>query len=141
MSGGLIDWRTLFLSAAGRCARSRFWVGVSVLFVVSAIYEAVSGPDMRLLTFWFVYPALLGAAACVLAKRLHDRGRSGWWAALVLFAWALIWPNDHGARSAIAVPVVIWAVVELGVMGSEQGANRFGPNPLAQSGDLRSGHL
>jgi uncharacterized membrane protein YhaH (DUF805 family) len=26
--------------------------------------------------------------------------------------------------------VLIWAAIELGVMDSEQGANRYGPNPL-----------
>jgi uncharacterized membrane protein YhaH (DUF805 family) len=26
--------------------------------------------------------------------------------------------------------VVVWAIVELGVMPGEQGANRYGPNPL-----------
>jgi uncharacterized membrane protein YhaH (DUF805 family) len=133
MSGGLIDWRNLFLSAAGRCARTPFWIGVVALLCLSAVYEAISGPTLRLLSFWFVYPALLASAACVLAKRLHDRGRSGWWAALVLFAWAMIWPTEHGARAVVAWPVVIWAVVELGVLAGEQGANRFGPSPVATS--------
>ena len=131
MNGGLIDWRSLFLSAQGRCARSPFWIGVAILFSVLAVYEAVSGPTLRLLTFWFVYPALLGSASCVLSKRLHDRGRSGWWAALVLFAWVMMWPDDHGARSAIALPVLIWAGVELGVLSGEQGTNRFGVSPLS----------
>ncbi len=131
MNGGLIDWRTLFVSAKGRCARTQFWIGVAALFSVLTIYEAVSGPTLRLLTFWFVYPALLGSASCVLSKRLHDRGRSGWWAALVLFAWVLMWPDERGARSVIAAPVLIWAVVELGVLSGEQGTNRFGASPLA----------
>ena len=48
------------MSAEGRCARTQFWIGVAVLFSVLAVYEAVSGPTLRLLTFWFVYPALLG---------------------------------------------------------------------------------
>ena len=38
------------------------------------------------LTGWFVYPPVLFVAACVTSKRLHDRGRSGWWAGLVLLA-------------------------------------------------------
>lgn len=131
MSGGLIDWRNLFLSAEGRCARTQFWIGVTVLFSVLAAYEAVSGPTLRLLTFWFIYPALLASASCVLSKRLHDRGRSGWWAALVLFAWLLMWPDERGARSVLALPVLIWAAVELGVLAGEQGTNRFGVSPLA----------
>jgi uncharacterized membrane protein YhaH (DUF805 family) len=130
MNGGLIDWRNLFLSAEGRCARTPFWIGVAALFSVLSIYDTVSGRTLRLLTFWFVYPALLGSASCVLSKRLHDRGRSGWWAVLVLFAWVLMWPDDRGARTVVALPVLIWAAVELGVLSGEQGTNRFGPSPL-----------
>lgn len=131
MNGGPIDWRELFMSAAGRSSRGPTWTAVAALFIVSMIYEAVAGPTLKLLTFWFVYPALLASAACVLSKRLHDRGHSGWWAALVLFALAMIWPSLRGARGVVAVPVMIWAIVELGVLAGEQGANRFGPSPLA----------
>jgi uncharacterized membrane protein YhaH (DUF805 family) len=131
MNGGLIDWRELFLTAGGRSPRAPFWIAVAMLFALSALYEALAGPTLKLLTFWFIYPALLFASACVLAKRLHDRGRSGWWAALVLLAVVMIWPTPHGVRAALAWPVLIWALIELGVMAGEQGANRFGPNPAA----------
>ncbi|MDQ2860401.1 MAG: DUF805 domain-containing protein [Pseudomonadota bacterium] len=130
MNGGLIDWRELFLSPSGRTPRAPFWIGAIALFILSAIYEAVTGPTLRLLTFWFVYPALLASGACVISKRLHDRGRSGWWAALVLLALAMIWPTPRGARAVVALPVIVWAVVELVVLSGEQGANRFGPSPL-----------
>ena len=69
--------------------------------------------------------------ACVLSKRLHDRGRSGWWAALVLFALVAVWPTPHGFGAFIFSLILVWAAVELGVMQSEAGANRFGPSPLA----------
>ena len=130
MNGGLIDWRELFLSPHGRTARAPFWIAAAALFLLSAIYEAVAGPTLRLLTFWFVYPALLASGACVLSKRLHDRGRSGWWAALVLLAFVMIWPNPRAATAVVALPVMIWAVVELAILPGEQGANRFGPSTL-----------
>ena len=127
----MIDWRELFTSPAGRSPRGATWVAVAALFTLSLIYEAVAGPTLKLLTFWFVYPALLASAVCVLSKRLHDRGRTGWWAALVLFALGMLWPTARGAWAVLALPVMIWAIVELGVMRGEQGANRFGPSPLA----------
>ncbi|MBA3811627.1 MAG: DUF805 domain-containing protein [Caulobacteraceae bacterium] len=130
MNGGFIDWRELFLSPGGRSPRGPFWIAVAALFALSAVYEAVAGPTLRLLTFWFVYPALLASSACVLSKRLHDRGRSGWWAMPILIALAMIWPDPRGARAVLALPVMIWAAIELGVMAGEQGANRFGPSPL-----------
>src|SRR4051794_16069225 len=96
MNGGMIDWRELFWSAEGRIPRGAFLVGVGVLFLVSVLYEALAGPLIKVTTFWFIYPALFWSAACVTSKRLHDRGRSGWWAALVLVAVTLVWPSTHG---------------------------------------------
>lgn len=131
MTGEPLDWRALFASPEGRCARGRFWFAVAGLFILGAVYEAVVGPTVKLITFWFVYPALLASAACVTAKRLHDRGRSGWWAALVLLGVALLWRAPSAARLLLATPIMIWSVVELGLMPGEQGANRFGPSPSA----------
>ena len=71
--------------------------------------------------------------ACVLSKRLHDRGRSGWWAALILFALIAVWPTPHGIGALVFTLILGWAVIELGVMQSEAGANRFGPSPLASA--------
>ena len=128
---GQIGWTDLFWSASGRLARTPFLIGAAALIVLAIIYEAVVGSTLHWLTGWFVYPALLYSAACLLAKRLHDRGRSGWWAALILFALAAMWPAPHGFASFAFTLVLIWAVVELGVMQGEDGANRFGPSPLA----------
>jgi uncharacterized membrane protein YhaH (DUF805 family) len=131
MSGGPIDWRELFASPIGRCPRARFWFAAAAIFVVAVLYEAVAGSTAKLLTFWIVYPALLASAACVVSKRLHDRGRSGWWAALVLLGVVLIWRAPSSARLLMALPILIWSAVELALMQGEQGANRFGPSPLA----------
>jgi uncharacterized membrane protein YhaH (DUF805 family) len=129
VNGGPIDWRELFASAAGRSPRGHFWIAAAAIFLVAGAYEAVAGPALKLLTFWIIYPLLIASATCVISKRLHDRGLSGWWAALVLFVIVMIWPSPHGARAALAAPVLIWAFVELGLMPGEQGANRFGPRP------------
>ena len=51
-------------------------------------------------------------------------------AAVILTALVATWPVPIGFFDFLFMLVVIWAVVELGVMGGEQGANRFGPNPL-----------
>jgi uncharacterized membrane protein YhaH (DUF805 family) len=128
---GATDWRELFTSAAGRTARAPFWIAIALIFALAAAYEAVVGPPLRLLTFWLIYPVLLAAATCVLSKRLHDRGRTGWWAALVLFMVVMNWPEPHGGRAILALPVLVWAIVELGLLAGEQGANRFGASPSA----------
>jgi uncharacterized membrane protein YhaH (DUF805 family) len=129
---GRIGWTDLFWSATGRLARTPFLIACAVLIAIAALYEAWVGPTLHWLTGWLVYPALLYAGACVLSKRLHDRGRSGWWAALVLFALVAVWPTPHGFGAALFTLVLIWAAIELGVMQGEDGANRFGPSPLAE---------
>jgi len=129
MNGEPIDWRELFASPIGRCPRARFWFAAGSLFLLAALYEAVAGPTAKLLTFWFAYPALLASAACVVSKRLHDRGRSGWWAVLVLLGVVLVWRAPSAGRLLLALPILVWSAVELALMQGEQGANRFGPSP------------
>jgi uncharacterized membrane protein YhaH (DUF805 family) len=75
--------------------------------------------------------ALLFSAACLLSKRLHDRGRAGWWAGLVLIAWAAMWPRPQHVFDWVFAPVLIWAVADLVFGPGRAGANRFGPAPDA----------
>ncbi len=130
MNSGQIDWVQLFFASTGRLARTPFLAAAAVLIVFLAIYDAAASPILHWLTGWVIYPVLIFSAACVLSKRLHDRGRSGWWAAMILIAFAAIWPAPRGLLGGAAVLVLLWTAVELGVMGGEQGANRFGPNPM-----------
>ncbi|NQE63056.1 DUF805 domain-containing protein [Caulobacter sp. RHG1] len=123
------EWAELFLSSNGRLARTPFLVASGVLIGVAVLYEAIAGYTLHWLTGWLVYPALLFSGACVLSKRLHDRGRSGWWSMLILIAIVAVWPQPEHFLDFVFSLVILWAIVELGVMGGEQGANRYGPNP------------
>ncbi|WP_334161362.1 DUF805 domain-containing protein [Phenylobacterium sp.] len=127
---GQIAWGELFFSASGRAARAPSWLATLVLLAVAAVYEALVGPTLHWLTGWFVYPALVYCGACVLSKRLHDRGRSGWWAALILVSVVAVWPHPNGFLDFVFFLVLVWAAIELGAMPGEQGTNRYGPNPL-----------
>jgi uncharacterized membrane protein YhaH (DUF805 family) len=127
---GQVDWSELFFSASGRAARSPSLIAAAILLGLAVSYEAVVPTTLHWLTGWFVYPALFYCGACVLSKRLHDRGRSGWWAALILFAIVAVWPQPSGFFDFLFVAVLIWAGVELGAMPGEAGTNRYGPNPL-----------
>jgi uncharacterized membrane protein YhaH (DUF805 family) len=124
------EWAELFLSSNGRLSRTPFLVAAGILIGVAVLYEAIAGYTLHWLTGWVVYPALLFSGACVLSKRLHDRGRSGWWALLILVAFIAVWPQPEHFLDFMFCLVIAWAVVELGVMGGEQGANRYGANPL-----------
>ena len=127
---GQIDWVELFFSSTGRVARGPFIIAAAVLVAIASLYEATVGPTLHWLTGWFIYPALLFSGCCVLSKRLHDRGRSGWIAAIIVLALIVAWPIPAGFLDFVACLVIVWAIVELGAMPGEQGANRFGPNPL-----------
>jgi uncharacterized membrane protein YhaH (DUF805 family) len=123
------EWWDLFLSASGRTARGPFLMASAALLAFAVLYESF-GITLHLLTGWLVYPPLLFFATCILSKRLHDRGRSGWWAALVLMSLVAVWPTPRHFLDFLFSGVVVWAIVELGVMPGEQGANRYGLNPL-----------
>ena len=127
---GQMDWSELFFSGAGRAPRGPSLIAAAVLLVIAILYEAIVGATLHWLTGWIVYPALFFSGACVLSKRLHDRGRSGWWAALILFAVLAVWPRHDSFFDLIFALVLIWAAIELGAMPGETGANRYGPNPL-----------
>ncbi|PIB91513.1 DUF805 domain-containing protein [Caulobacter sp. FWC2] len=124
------EWAELFLSSNGRLSRTPFLIAAGVLIGVAVLYEAIAGYTLHWLTGWLVYPALLFSGACVLSKRLHDRGRSGWWSLLVLVAVIAVWPQPEHFLDFMFCLVIVWAIVELGVMGGEQGSNRYGANPL-----------
>ena len=128
MAGLALDalWRML----DERTTRPVATGAVAALLALAALYEAAMAPALHWITGWFVYPALVYSGACVLSKRLHDRGRSGWWAALILIAIIAVWPRPESFFDFLFVLVLLWALVELGVMGGEPGTNRYGPNPL-----------
>ena len=126
-----IDWPELFFSSSGRVGRLPFLLAAVSLIVMLALYQSALGDNV--FTGVFAYPLLFFSGACVLSKRLHDRGRSGWWTAVILFAFIMIWPRPEGLLDFLGLAVIAWAIVELGLMSSEQGANRFGPNPMRAS--------
>jgi uncharacterized membrane protein YhaH (DUF805 family) len=133
---GQTDWGELFFSADGRAPRAPSWIAAVILLALGATYDNFAPPTLHWITGWFVYPPLFYSGACVLSKRLHDRGRSGWWAALVLIALVAVWPEPGRAFGPLAFlfgVALVWATIELGVMPGELGANRYGPNPLRPS--------
>ena len=127
---GRIDLAALLFSAKGRLARGPFLVTAALLIAALALYEAVIWPPLHWVTGLFVYPLVLFCSACVLSKRLHDRGRNGWWAALILVAIVAVWPEPQGFFDFLFALVIVWAAVDLALIPGEQGTNRFGPNPL-----------
>ena len=128
---GRIDWSELFFSWNGRVNRMPFLVAAAIILVLLSLYVSMveNNLALQLITGIPVYGLLGYVSVCVLAKRLHDRGRSAWWSAPVLVSVALVTPYQANFWDLVATVFLVWAAVELGLMPGEQGSNRFGPNP------------
>ncbi len=120
------DWGELFFSSTGRVGQLPFAVAAAVLLFVLGFFQALITGPLQIMAGIIVYPALFFSGACVLSKRLHDRGRSGWWAVVILLAIAIVWPVPEGFFDFVGVVVLVWAVVDLCVMPGERGDNRYG---------------
>lgn len=113
-----MDFRNLYLSAVGRCARRPFWIAAGILVAVAVGLGVIPlvGPLANL--------ALLFPWACLVFKRLRDMGRSEWWAvpplALALLSGLLSltlgWTAES-ASGALALPLAgLVAGVAAGVL-------------------------
>lgn len=130
----------LFFSFQGRVNRAVWWaviVGTAFLdaglFLLSANWDNAT---FALIAGLFILAMRLGAGV----KRLHDRNKSGAWLWLyygvpqvALVVAEMSAPGDPLAAllAAIALAVLIWALVDLGIMPGTPGDNRYGPDPLA----------
>jgi uncharacterized membrane protein YhaH (DUF805 family) len=121
----------LLLSSTGRLSRTAFLAAAAVLLALAAAYGYGLQPAYGLKLGWIVYPLLLFPAACILSKRLHDRGRAGWWAFLVVWALVEAWPRPGNMFGYVALLVLAATFVDLGLMPGQPERNRFGPNPAA----------
>jgi uncharacterized membrane protein YhaH (DUF805 family) len=118
-----MDVVALLFSLQGRIARASYWLGVCVSMALSALQYFISPPfgevhDLTLALIAFAISLLnLWICICLMVKRYHDRGKSGWW-----FFFALI-------------PIVgwIWSFIELGLLRGDEGSNDYGPDPVLGS--------
>jgi len=92
-------------------------------------------------------PALLAflAVLATWVRRLHDRGKGGWWALFFILAPSvldgvaqMINSPDSVAAQLEALPLAlaglaigVWALIEVGFRRGQQGSNRFGDPPAA----------
>ena len=67
-----MNWQSVFFSSNGRLGQKDFWVAVLALICAWVLSLA-----LHFLAF-FAWLVLAYAWICVLSKRLHDAGRSGW---------------------------------------------------------------
>jgi uncharacterized membrane protein YhaH (DUF805 family) len=100
-----MDWKKLFLDANGRIGQKDFWIGFLILFVANIVlnFIPVVGQIAQLV--------LIYAGICLMSKRLHDMGKSGWLAAV-----------PYGL---MAIAMVLTILTVFGVMAAS-GAGQYG---------------
>jgi uncharacterized membrane protein YhaH (DUF805 family) len=147
-----MDYAWLLLSFKGRLNRARYLVvQLALLTVWFVTWLKFASPSDAL--HWAVAITMLWINVATTAKRLHDRNRSGWWAAAVFFVnllsyayFSLFLGLYFGVdisigkelllvMVAVALPLLqTWVVIELFFLIGTEGHNRFGPDPLSQVG-------
>lgn len=118
----------LFLDGSGRSGRLAFLLAAGALLAVLATWETAPF-GVRRWCGWLVDLLLAFGACGVISRRLHDRGRSGWWTALALLAFVNVWPAPRGAAGWLLAPVLLAALVDLGLLPGQPRFNRYGPRP------------
>ena len=143
------DYQRLYLTTEGRIGRQDFWMGILGFVVagiiLSIIIYAVAGSTSftaRLLNFivqlLFAYPSY-----ALLMKRFHDRDKPESYAVIIVGlsllsgVTNLFWvggPMQGGFFGAIVgiviLGILIWVIVELGILRGTVGANQYGPDPV-----------
>lgn len=103
--------------------------------------------------YFAIWLVLFFPFLAISVKRLHDRGKSGWWSilmivvpVLILFFALPVWHRSEGWTSdapwtgltwsppvlwiglaALALVLLVWWVIELGTRPGTPGPNRYGP--------------
>lgn len=132
-----------FFSFRGRVGRREYWLTVIVSWVVlfaAGTLAAVLG-GFGLIVAVPLFGLVLWATLAILVRRLHDRGRSGWWLLLMLgpvltlsFLGAAASTADKDAGAffqLLSFPFSLWILIDLGCLPGKPGVNRFGP-PLSR---------
>jgi len=133
-----------YFSFGGRANRQRYWLTSLAIYGLFIVLGAVAMmiPVVRWPLAAVVFAVFVVAELAVAVRRLHDRGKSGWWlipmyVPLVLLSGlgALIQAAEgpNPAFSVFTLPFSIWIFVDLGCLKGTAGSNRFGPDPLGPS--------
>lgn len=145
-----MDFNYLFTSFDGRINRAKWWIGILIIaavgFIVSLVLLPLFGIGfMGRLVSLIVQVILFYPAYAVGAKRFQDRDKPssyalvGPGASIVYGLMALVGlvgdPVSTGFLDGlfgiVMLVIFIWYVVDLGIMKGTDGANQYGPDPLA----------
>ncbi|ELY6346767.1 DUF805 domain-containing protein [Cronobacter muytjensii] len=122
-------------SFKGRIGRRDFWAWMALWVALMIILFTLTGNNLlntQMAAFMLV--CMLWPTAAVVVKRLHDRGKSGAWALLMILAWMLLagnWAELGGiwqwaVGRFIPTLIMVMMVLDLGAFLGTQGENKYG---------------
>ena len=126
-------------SIKGRIGRRDFWIWMAIWAVTMVtLFSLAGGGLVDLQTAAFMLVCLLWPTAAVTIKRLHDRGKSGLWALLMVLAWMLLAGNwsmlpgvwQWGVGRFIPTLIIVMMLIDLGAFVGTQGENKYGKETL-----------
>ncbi len=140
-------------SVKGRLSRLGYWrwqlalLAVGVAGFVGASVLTMNGARALAAAAFALIAAAYAASILVVVRRLHDRGRSAWWVIPFVVLPLLLhggsaWvqstlyseadPRLPWAIGAVLLALILnlWGFIEIGVLGGQKAANRFGPPPV-----------
>lgn len=127
-------------SIKGRIGRRDFWIWIAIWAVTMVtLFSLAGGGLVDLQTAAFMLVCLLWPTAAVTIKRLHDRGKSGLWALLMVLAWMLLAGNwsmlpgvwQWGVGRFIPTLIIVMMLIDLGAFVGTQGENKYGKDTQA----------
>lgn len=160
MKGWLGRIYEVFFTFEGRLNRKRFWLRMSVLYLLAQGLAALGaylfpllGLSSSLTMAYSVGMTILFwlGSASLWVRRFHDRNVSGWWYALFfafIFVAALYLiyavvltggdataPDMVRARYLVVAALMAWLYVAIrfGFRSGTPGENRYGPDPLGKT--------
>jgi uncharacterized membrane protein YhaH (DUF805 family) len=104
---------------SGRATRSEYWMFTlwnAAIYLVLFLFVSAFHNIVTLVIYYCYALALIVPSLAVLARRLHDTDRSGWWILLMLIP--------------VLGPIVI---IVFAAIDSKPGDNIYGPNPKGVS--------
>ncbi|MEA3419995.1 MAG: DUF805 domain-containing protein [Campylobacterota bacterium] len=135
---------------SGRASRSEFWYYVlfnMMIITVFSLFMLLIKAEWLILLYLFYAMMIFPATLSLLARRLHDTGRTGWWYLLIFLPALPITIDEYGLMHIPYLIIMILLVLHyVGLLillyfltqKSQPGSNRYGPDPHEQiSGDNR----
>ncbi len=107
-----------YATFSGRATRSEYWFFILFNIIISFVLGFIdgfigkAGAEESIGIIGSIYSlAVLIPSLAVLARRLHDTNRSGWWMLIGL------------------IPLVGWIILLVFTVGDSGPDNKYGPNP------------